>query len=428
MDKFTKKFQSVNMKKVIISIFLVIALVVQFSFLSYLFKAITPDNSKEQEDQNVIMKYSSSGDIDYRVYLKKNDFINKEYIGSGEAYILNLIDHIQLFPTYNFKSSEKTKVNGNSRLVAKLKVYYRESSDKSSNPEVLKKEITLDEKTFNFNDSKYSMNGSYDISLDSYLSILNNFQKEVKIAMEGYIEVSYETNFNGTIGGASYNDKYESTLKIPLSTSVIKLDKSNSNEKTSKVREGDLVKTNKTVLSYIVFVNIIVFMVVCVLLKKLFMFTNKTEYQRLMNKLLRNYDDIIVNTSTMIDTSNYTIMEITEFKELLNLSRELLLPIMNYEVMKDKITWFYVIRENILYRYIVSASKLEEEKQSKEEKSVKNKISNNDNFKNKVKDIGSKVVEFLKKLFINIKNLFVKIFKKVSDFIKNIISKIKKNK
>lgn len=428
MDKFTKKFQSVNMKKVIISIFLVIALVVQFSFLSYLFKAITPDNSKEQEDQNVIMKYSSSGDIDYRVYLKKNDFINKEYIGSGEAYILNLIDHIQLFPTYNFKSSEKTKVNGNSRLVAKLKVYYRESSDKSSNPEVLKKEITLDEKTFNFNDSKYSMNGSYDISLDSYLSILNNFQKEVKIAMEGYIEVSYETNFNGTIGGASYNDKYESTLKIPLSTSVIKLHKSNSNEKTSKVREGDLVKTNKTVLSYIVIVNIIVFMVVCVLLKKLFMFTNKTEYQRLMNKLLRNYDDIIVNTSTMIDTSNYTIMEITEFKELLNLSRELLLPIMNYEVMKDKITWFYVIRENILYRYIVSASKLEEEKQSKEEKSVKNKISNNDNFKNKVKDIGSKVVEFLKKLFINIKNLFVKIFKKVSDFIKNIISKIKKNK
>ena len=428
MDKFTKKFQSVNMKKVIISIFLVIALVVQFSFLSYLFKAITPDNSKEQEDQNVIMKYSSSGDIDYRVYLKKNDFINKEYIGSGEAYILNLIDHIQLFPTYNFKSSEKTKVNGNSRLVAKLKVYYRESSDKSSNPEVLKKEITLDEKTFNFNDSKYSMNGSYDISLDSYLSILNNFQKEVKIAMEGYIEVSYETNFNGTIGGASYNDKYESTLKIPLSTSVIKLDKSNRNEKTSKVRDGDLVKTNKTVLSYIVIVNIIVFMVVCVLLKKLFMFTNKTEYQRLMNKLLRNYDDIIVNTSTMIDTSNYTIMEITEFKELLNLSRELLLPIMNYEVMKDKLTWFYVIRENILYRYIVSAAKLEEEKQSKEEKSVKNKISNNDNFKNKVKNIESKVVEFLKKLFINIKNLFVKIFNKAADFIKNIISKIKKNK
>lgn len=428
MDKFTKKFQSVNIKKVIISIFLVIALVVQFSFLSYLFKAITPDNSKEQEDQNVIMKYSSSGDIDYRVYLKKNDFINKEYIGSGEAYILNLIDHIQLFPTYNFKSSEKTKVNGNSRLVAKLKVYYRESSDKSSNPEVLKKEITLDEKTFNFNDSKYSMNGSYDISLDSYLSILNNFQKEVKIAMEGYIEVSYETNFNGTIGGASYNDKYESTLKIPLSTSVIKLDKSNSNEKTSKVREGDLVKTNKTVLSYIVIVNIIVFMIVCVLLKKLFMFTNKTEYQRLMNKLLRNYDDIIVNTSTMIDTSNYTIMEITEFKELLNLSRELLLPIMNYEVIKDKLTWFYVIRENILYRYIVSASKLEEEKQSKEEKSVKNKISNNDNFKNKSKNIGSKVVEFLKKLFINIKNFFVKVFKMVADFIKSIISKIKKNK
>ena len=80
------------------------------------------------------------------------------------------------------------------------------------------------------------------------------------------------------------------------------------------------------------------------------------------------YDDIIVNTSNILDVSNYKIIEITEFKEMLNLSRELLLPIMNYEVMKDKETWFYVIKDDILYRYVVLADKLEEDKLNRKKK------------------------------------------------------------
>ena len=49
------------------------------------------------------MSYTSSGKFDYKVYLKQNDFIEKEYIDQGEAYILDLIDHIQITSLYNFK-------------------------------------------------------------------------------------------------------------------------------------------------------------------------------------------------------------------------------------------------------------------------------------------------------------------------------------
>lgn len=364
-----------DIKKIIISFLLVIAMVVQFSFLSYLFKALVPESSKNKD--NLIMSYTSSGNIDYKVFLKENNFIDNEYLNAGEAYILDLIDYVRLTPVYNFKSTSKTNVTGTNKLVAKLKVYYKESSDKNNNPEVMNKEKTLDEKVMNFNDDKYTSLGSYDLYLNEYLDMLKEFQSEVKIAVDGYLDITYESSFDGKVGGASYSNKYDNTVRIPLSNSVVKIESPKSEAKESNVYEADLVKTNKTVMSYIVIANIVVFIIICFLLKKLFSFTNKSEYQRKLSKILRNYDDIIVNTSSIVDVKKYKVIKIDEFKEILNLSRELLLPIMNYEKIKDKETWFYVIKDDILYMHVVSEKKLElktneEDKVKKEEKRKRN--------------------------------------------------------
>lgn len=359
MKKF--KLEVKTVKKLIVSILLVIALVVQFAFLSYLFKAISPNKDKS----GVIMDYTSSGNLDYKVYLKQNDFIDNSYLNAGEAYILDLIDHIEISSLYSFKSTVKTNVTGTNKLVSKLKVYYKESTDKNNNPEVMTKEKVLDEKVMSFNDSNYASVGSYDLYLTDYLNMVKDFQNQVKIAVDGYLEVSEVSDFSGSVGGASYNDTYSNTIKIPLSSSVVKIESSISKPKTKSVYESDLVKTNKTVMSYIVIANIITFIIICFLLRKLFTFTNKTEYERELNKILKNYDDIIVNTSTILDVSKYKLIEIDEFKEILNLSRELLLPIMNYEMKKGEETWFYVIKDDILYRYIVSKEKLEKKKVDK---------------------------------------------------------------
>ncbi len=354
------KLDGKNIKKIIISILLFFALVVQISFLSYLFKAISPNKDKS----TVIMDYTSSGKIDYKVILKQNDFIDNNSLTSDGAYILNLIDHIQLTPSYNFKATSKTKVTGTNKLVAKLKVYYKESSDKNDNPEVLSKEKVLDEKVMNFSESKYSSVSTYDLYLNDYLDIINEFQNQIKISIDAYLEVSEVNVFSGIIGGASYNDTYTNTIKIPLSNSVVKIESNASKEKTKSVYESDLVKTNKTVMSYIVIANIITFIIICFLLRKLFTFTNKTEYERELSKILRNYDDIIVNTSTMVNEKDYKIIKIEEFKEMLNLSRELLLPIMNYEIKKGEETKFYITKDGILYIYsLISKKELSDKKE-----------------------------------------------------------------
>ncbi len=345
-------FNEPNVKKILISILLIIAFVIQFSFLSYLIKGLMPDS--EKNNANVIMDYNSKGDINYRVYLKPNDFISSPYLEEGEAYILDLIDYVQINSSYDFSSTVKTDVTGSNKLVARLKVYYKESTDKNQNPEVLQKERILDEKVIDFNDNKYGVTNTYNLYLDEYLKILEDFQDQIKIAADGYLEVSSETTFNGTVGGATYDNKYSNVIRIPLSDSVVKIETEDPEEQNAKVYEGDLIKTNKVVMTFVIIANIVTFAVICLLLRRLFMFTNRSKYEKEINKILKTYDDIIVNTNTVLDVYKYNIIEITEFKELLNLSRELLLPIMNYEVKKGEETWFYVVKDDILYRYIVS--------------------------------------------------------------------------
>ena len=224
-EKKELNFDKNTISKIIISIFLVIAFVAQIAFLSYLLKGIMPKQDKNSS--NALMNYSSKGTLDYKVYLKPNDFISSPYLESGETYILNLIKYIKINSSYNFNSSSKTKVNGNNKFVARLKVYYKESTNRESNPEVMKKEKILNQKVINFDDVGYSSTNEYNLYLDDYLKILKDFQEQIKISVEGYLEISSETLLNGEIGGIKYNSSYANVIKIPLSGSVVKIESEN---------------------------------------------------------------------------------------------------------------------------------------------------------------------------------------------------------
>ncbi len=349
-----------KVKKIVVYILLVVSIIFEVSSLGYLYSSLT---HKDNEDDRIpVMEYTQKGGMDYKVYLKSNDFIEQEYLNQDEAYILNLIDHIRINSFYNFRASDITKAKGNSKLIANLKVYYRESTDKDGNPVVLNKEYIIEDKDFKFEKDRFSNNVTYDLKLDKYLKILKDFQNEVKISVDGYLEISYVTNLNGEVEGFDYNNDYKSLIKIPLSSSVIKITNNKEETKVSKVFDGQLLTSSKILIVLVVIVSILVFGLICYLIKRIFMLDNRSAYEKEVSKLLKNYDDIIVNTNTAIDLEKYKIIEISEFKEILNLANELLLPIMNYEVIEGQLSWFYVIKGEILYRYIVSTDKFVFEK------------------------------------------------------------------
>ena len=348
-----KKISELNVKtkKIILIILISIMVVLQFSFLSYLIKGLMP---KDDSLENILMTYKSNGNIDYKVYYKKNELLNTEELDQDNAYILGLIDYISVNSFYNYNATESTPIKGNTKLTAKLKINYRESSDKNSNPEVMEKVKVLKTESFEFDQKTYSNVQSSKIYLGEYIDVLNKFQQEMRLSVEGYLEIYSDTSFSGKISGVDFNENnYSMVLKIPLSKSVFTLDNVKGKEKEDKVYLNDLVKKNTSVKFYLIIVNVIIFAGLLVLIKLLLQLTKKDEYKQEITKLLTNYDDIIVNVDTLISLDGYEFIEIKEFKELLNLSRELLLPIMYFEIEKDKESLFYVMKGNMIYKYTV---------------------------------------------------------------------------
>ena len=354
-------------KKIILAISLLIALVAEMAFLRYLVVSLMPKDDKKTD--NILMSYTSKGDIGYNVVLKQNQFITEDEVEENGAYVTSLIDHITVTPSYFFNSSKNTNVKGTNKVTANLIVNYRDSNSRNSS-RLLDKEYVLDSKEFAVEENSYSTSGSYDIYLNDYVAVLNDFQKEVKMAVDGYLEIKSETVFNGSQSKINYNNSYTNTLKIPLSSSVIQIDKATSTPKTGYVYTTDLAKSNSSVLTYIIVVAVLLFLIICILLRELFIATNTDEYEKALNRFLKVYDDIIVNTTNMANLEEYNLVEVEEFKEMLNLSRELLLPIIKYEYKRGSETWFYIIKEKILYRYILNKEKLEGLKNQKNKKGL----------------------------------------------------------
>ncbi len=357
--------KDLNIKKIITILFLIISVVLEIAFASYLITALKPED--KQKEENIVMKYTSKGNFDYKVYYKKNKFIKEEYIKPGEAYIMDLIDYIDVDYFYDFSSTEKTKVIGKSILTASLVVTYDDSTTEGGS-ELMRRELVNEKIDINFDESHFNHTGNLKIKLSEYKGILEKFQEEVRTSVDGYVVLNSKTTYDGNIGGASYDGDYAYTMKIPLNDSILKIDLAKTKEDTQNIYSGDLVKTNKVVLTFIVCAIVVLFIVICFLLRGLFVFTSGSTYKAEIDKLLKNYDDIIVNTNSIIDITKYKLIEISEFKEILNLSRELLLPIMNYEIIKNKETWFYVIKDDIFYRYVITDKKVPNiEKEVKEE-------------------------------------------------------------
>ena len=78
-------------------------------------------------DRKMILKYTENNNINYKVYLKDNDFFDTPYIDQGKTYITSLIDYIHIDFNYNINFDNKVKSDLKYHIVATIE------SNKSDN-------------------------------------------------------------------------------------------------------------------------------------------------------------------------------------------------------------------------------------------------------------------------------------------------------
>ena len=101
--------------------------------------------------KKMVLEYQSSSDINYRVFLKENNFFNEEYLEMNKTYIASLIDYLDVVFNYNLKYSEI--VSGEYKYYIKATIYA--DKDATSKVNYWSKSYNLTEpETIKFEDAK----------------------------------------------------------------------------------------------------------------------------------------------------------------------------------------------------------------------------------------------------------------------------------
>ena len=311
-----------------------------------------------------------SGVVDYKVYLKDNEFYQDKYLGKGMQYIASLIKSVNITFDYNNRYSSVVNYSYDYDIVAKILV-----TDKYDSSKVLyeKEEILLEGKNGKGVDDDFMINEEIDIDYDKYNSYVTAFKETYALDVDSNLIVTLRINHLGNYKGKDIADKNsELTISIPLTKNTIDISM-NTNKVDNNI---DIAISDSKIANKFLFTIGIILTGISVLGTGFLVITIEGKndiYRKEIDGLLKNYDRLIITSSQpSIDESNYkniiTVMTIEELIDVTEISNE---PIIYYEVIPNEKSYFIVLKQDTLYKLTITRASLEKQKnEKKEEKKV----------------------------------------------------------
>ena len=307
------------------------------------------------------VNYKENSNLDYKVYLKPNEFYEDEYLGKDKVYVASLIEKITIDFVYNFNIEKPSDVNFDYDVIGKLTI-----NDSSSEKNYFEKEyVLLNKKTATIKDSTdYNLIEQIKIDYAHYNNLASNFKQQYGVETTSDFTVYLKVNKQNDIDEIS-NSNEDSTMlvKIPLSQKSIDIELNYKDINNSSY----IIKTNESIIDNVIFgifslITIIIMIIIGVRLFHLLemLKIKKSDYDKYIDKILNQYDRIIVENKTGPNLNECNIIKISEFEELIDVRDNMKLPIMYYIVTKHIKCYFYVKHENDLYLLTIKAVDIEQ--------------------------------------------------------------------
>lgn len=355
MEGKTKKRSLKKSIRVIFYIaFFIVFLIVGMNFV---LKSFDVENEK-------VINYKEQSNLDYKVYLKKNNFYEEKYLGKDMVYIASLIDNIKLHLNYNFDIDEIYNIDFTYDVVGKIVI-----SDENGKNSYFEKTYTLkDSKDLKMiSNNHFNISDDIDINYNYYNNLANKFKAEYGINPTSNLIVYFRINKQDSNYSENVIHKSNSimSITIPLSEKSvnIKMNYKDINEKSEVVNKSDVFMKNiiSFVIGVVATIIAIVFMIKSMRILKL-SGKKKSAYDKYIKKLLREYDRLIVETATAPMLEEKRIIEIEKFSELLDVRDSIKQPIMYYIIQEHEKSYFYIDYEDKLYLNVTRKEDLEKNK------------------------------------------------------------------
>lgn len=298
------------------------------------------------DEDNISSIAKISDNTTYEVNIIDNLYLEDNVLKNNYAYITDLVDYIKINFNYNYQINTDVILDYDYQVVATITAT---SGDAGGSP-VWTKDYNLLEKINSSFQNNLEIKEEIDIYLEQFSGLVLKFIDELNISPIVNLEVKLIVNIN--------ENNHMILVNIPLNTKVFDINVSkNFGEEEIQYKTTPLTKETIFVKLIIYISLIIIVIFISYYLIKRILDKYKNPYILERNKILKDYDNRIVEVTNFIKYTNWETIDIKNMKELIELSNEAFEPILFWEKRNKayKEAWFCILRDSILYKYVLSS-------------------------------------------------------------------------
>ena len=363
---YTIKKKNIEPTKLVVYTLIILTLCFLIIGVFFLIKSFNLSGEKEE------VQYSEQGKADYTVYLKENSYYESKYLGSGMQYVASLINTINTDFNYEIHSDKNLDFKYNYKIIGTLQIM-----DKMDSSKILysKDNILLKEQTEETNSNNIVINKNVIIDYDEYNNYVNSYKREYGLTANSQLVVTMLINVEGVYeeGIEELNKSSKLQITIPLSEQTLNIPINTANIDNSGMlasRQGFGIKSINKLLCGTVL--LIIGIIGSLFSRKLYLeYKKENIYTITVNKILREYDRLIVKGNISIQEDKYTnIIRPENFIEMVDASQNLKAPILFYEVLPGEKCFFVIVNGDTLYKYRLTKAYLEREELEKHQQKI----------------------------------------------------------
>lgn len=345
-----------------IKISIAIIILLAISSVACLYTAIT-------EEKNYYLHYDEKSDLDYKVYLKENDYFGP-YLGKGNQYIASLINYIEADFNYEFSLMEDIDYSYYYYIESTLDIV--DNNDKKLYQKV--DTIVPKETIYDTVDNSFKINKTVNLDYNYYNSIANTFIKRYNLTgVSSKLTLQLHIGIKGNCSSFNSNIKDDAviSMSLPLTTNTVNVDMSYVlNNGTNKLIEcSDESYLNVSLLTF----GIVLLITSIALSLRTIIYAKNTRncytlYNKGLKNIFNNYGQYISKIQSELSYNKFQIVLVEEFEDLFEIRNSSSSPILFcQEQSKTRSAFIVPTNSGLVYIYYYSMSKFMKEEDKNEE-------------------------------------------------------------
>jgi hypothetical protein len=310
-----------------------------------------------QKTEELILSYNASSTADYRVNLVENDFYEFSSLGKGELVPVTFIKDIEIdFASY-LSANKQLDINYNYRVTGEITATASDNGKENSGGKIWTKRYTFVEpkSLHSTKATGYNLQEHIVIDYAIYNDLVNQYKLKAAVPMNAVLKVTLTVEADGNVDGTALKESNSVSVNIPLSVSTVLIESKGEEAKPKTLINAIEIPANNNYV--LLAISVVIFLgslaVTLFLLKGLRKMTEDHSLVIKFNKIMRDFNQVIIEIEELPEVKDAAIIEVKAFKDMLDIQKELHLPIMCAKAKDDVLTnnMFYIINQNQIFKY-----------------------------------------------------------------------------